>query len=109
MLQQMLYLIPWLIIASLLLIPLLCFLLYRRRKVRVCLLFSHLWCMIAFCVVGLFLSDTVRHHAERWEYSEKARKLLEITEMLREGDTQNAVPRLDDFLAGTLHRTASDG
>jgi len=106
MLQQVLYLIPWLIIAAILLIPSACFFLYRRRKLRTCLILSHLWCMVAFCVLGLFLSHTVRRHAERWEYSDKARKLLEMARILREGDTQNAIPRLDEFLAGTLYRTA---
>ncbi len=108
MLQQILYLIPWLIIAALLLIPLLCLLLYKRRRLRTCLILSHLWCMIAFCVFGLFLSKTVRRHAERLEYSDKARKLLETAKMLRAGDTQDAIPRLDDFLAATLNRTAYD-
>ena len=108
MLQQLLYLIPWLIIAAFLLIPLLCFFLYRRRKIRTCLIFSHLWCMITFCVLGLFLLDRARRPAERWEYSDKAARLLEIAKSLREGDTQSTIPRLDEFLAGTLYRTAYD-
>ena len=31
-----------------------------------------------------------------------------MAKMLREGDTQEAIPRLDDFLAGTLYRTANN-
>jgi thiol-disulfide isomerase/thioredoxin len=108
MLQQILYLIPWLIIAAILLIPLACLFLYRRRKIRTCLIFSHLWCMIAFCVLGLFLSHTIRHYREREEYSYKARKLLEVAKILRVGDTQETIMRLDDFLAGMLHQTAYD-
>jgi thiol-disulfide isomerase/thioredoxin len=64
--------------------------------------------MIAFCLLGLFISHTARRHTERLTDSFKARSLLEIAKMLREGDTQNAIPRLDDFLAGTLYRTAYD-
>jgi len=107
-LQLIAYLIPWLIISAILVIPLLCFLLYKRRRFRTCLIFSHIWCMIAFCVLGLFISHTVRHYRERERYSDKARKLLEMTKILREGDTEEAITRLDDFLAGTLYLTAYD-
>jgi len=108
MLQQIAYLIPWLIFSAILLIPLLCFLLYKRRRFRTCLIFSHIWCMIAFCLLGLFLSHTVRHYSERQYNSDKARKLLEIARTLREGDTEEAITRLDNFMAGTLYLTAYD-
>ena len=87
-LQLIAYLIGWLIIAAIPLIPLLCLLLYKRRRLRMCLIFSHIWCMIAFCVLGLFLSHTIRRYREREYYSDKARKLLEMTKILREGDTE---------------------
>jgi len=105
-LQLIAYLIGWLIMAAIPLIPLLCLLLYKRRRLRTCLIFSHIWCMIAFCVLGLFISHTVRRHTERELYSDKARRLLEMTKILREGDTEEAITRLDDFLAGALYRSA---
>ncbi len=108
MLQQIFYLIPWLITAAILLIPIACFFLYRRRKIRTCLIFSHLWCMITFCVLGLFLLVVIRRYAERPEYAGEARRLLEITKMLREGETQTPILRLDELVGGTLYRTAYD-
>jgi len=108
LLQLIAYFIGWLIIAAIPLIPLLCLLLYKRRRFRMCLIFSHIWCMIAFCVLGLFFSHTIRRYREREYYSDKARTLLEMTKILREGDTEEAVTRLDDFLAGTLYQTAYD-
>jgi thiol-disulfide isomerase/thioredoxin len=107
-LQLIAYLSPWLITSAILIIPLLCFLLYKRRRFRTCLIFSHIWCMIAFCLLGLFISHTVRHYTEREYNSDKARKLLEMVKILREGDTQEVITRLDDFMAGTLYQTAYD-
>ena len=108
MIEKVFYLIPWLITAAILLIPPLCFFLYWRRRIRTCLVFSHLWCMIAFCVLGSFLLHTARRHTERWQYSGEAQRLLEMAKSLREGDTQSAIPRLDNFLASILYRTAYD-
>ena len=109
MMQKILYLIPWLIIAAIVIIPFLCFFLYKSRKRRTCIIFSHLWCMIAFCLLGMFFLHTVRrYYSERPEYADKARKLLEICKMLRDGDTRNTIMHLDCFLAETLYRTAYD-
>ena len=108
LLQLIAYLIGWLIIAAIPLIPLLCLLLYKRRKLRMCLIFSHIWCMIAFCVLGLFLSHTLGRYRERLYNSDKARQLLEMTKILRVGNTEDAITRLDDFMAGTLYQTAYD-
>ena len=107
-LQQIAYLIPWLIISAILVIPLLCFLLLKRRKFRTCLIFSHIWCMIAFCLLGLFISHTVKRHTERLINSSKVRDLLQTAKILHEGDTEGAITRLDDFMAGTLYQTAYD-
>ena len=107
--QKILYLIPWLIIATIVIIPFLCFFLYKRRKVRTCIIFSHLWCMIAFCLLGMILSRTLRRNlSERPEYADKARRLLEITKSLREGNTQESIMNLDEFTAATLYRAAYD-
>lgn len=107
-LQIIAYLIPWLIISAILVIPLLCFLLYKRKRYRTCLIFSHLWCMIAFLVMGLFTSHNIRRHAERQYNSDKARDLLEMAKSLRQGNTEETVMLLDDFMAGTLYQTAYD-
>jgi len=107
-LQLIAYLIPWLIISAIILIPLLCLLLYKRRRFRTCLIFSHIWCMIAFCLLGLFLSHTLRRHAERELYSNKANNLLGMAKTLRKGDTHKTIASLDNFLANTLYRTAYD-
>ena len=106
MIQKILFLIPWIIIAAIVIIPFLCFFLYKSRKRRTCIIFSHLWCMIAFFFLGMFFLHTVRHHSERPIYADKARKLLEISKMLREGDTRSTIKHLDCFLAATLYRTA---
>ena len=107
-LQLLAYIIPWFIIAAIFIIPLLCFLLYKRRKTRACLILSHIWCMIAFCLLGLFLSHTINRYRERQYNSNKARQLLEMTKILREGNTVDAITYLDDFMAGTLYQTAYD-
>lgn len=106
--QKILHLIPWLIITAIVIIPFLCFLLYKRRKIRTCIIFSHLWCMITFCLLGMFFLHTVRRNSERPEYADKARKLLTICKMLREGDTRNSIVHLDNYQAQTLYRTAYD-
>ncbi|MFA5863046.1 MAG: TlpA disulfide reductase family protein [Phycisphaerae bacterium] len=108
MMQKILLLIPFIIIATLLLIPFWCIVLYKRRKLRTCIVFSHVWCMIAFCLLGMFIVHTARRHQERFQYAEKARVLLEISKMLREGDAQKSIMHLDDYLAETLYRTAYD-
>ena len=95
--------------ASIVLIPFLCFIFYKRRKVRVCLVFSHLWCMIAAFVFGMFLLHTLRRNlSERPEYAGKATTLLEISKELREGEIEESIKHLDSFAAGVLHRTAYD-
>jgi len=109
MIEKVLFLVYWLIIAAIVLIPFVCFFLYRIRRRRTCIIFSHLWCMITFFVAGTILLHTVRrYYSERPEYADRAGRLLEICKILREGDSQNTIMRLDEFLAGTLYRTAYD-
>ena len=102
------WLIIGLIIAAIVIIPFLCFFLYKSRKLRTCIIFSHLWCMIAFCLLGMFFLHAVRRYYSERQYADRAGKLLKICKMLREGDTQNTIMHLDEFLAGILYRTASD-
>lgn len=107
--QKILYIIPWLIIAAIVIIPFVCFFLYRSRRRRTCIIFSHLWFMIVFFLVGMiFLSTVRRYYSERPEYGDKAVRLLGICKMLRAGDTRNAIMNLDAYLAQTLYRTAYD-
>jgi len=108
LIQKILLLIPILIFGTIILIPFLCVILYRRKKLRACIIFSHVWCMVAFCMLGIFILHTVRHHQERIEYADKASKLLGISEMLRSGDTEKSIMHLDNYLAQTLYRTAYD-
>ncbi len=108
MLQRTSFLIALLIIAALLLIPLLCIILYRGNRLRTCLIFSHLWCMIAFCLLGMFLLRILIHHKERSQYSGDARRLLEMAKNVRQGDTREAITHLDQLMASKLFRTAYD-
>lgn len=107
--ERYLSLIPWFLMGAIVLIPFLCIILYKLRKVRTCLIFSHLWCMIAFLVLGAFLLHTVRRHfSGRREYAEKAASLLQVAVDLREGQTDKSINRLDSIIANTLHRSAYD-
>lgn len=108
MVQLMLQSISLLIIVAIAILPLLCVVLYRRRRLRTCVLFSHLWCMIAFFALGLFVLHTARRHDDRMLYADKARRLMTISQTLRAGETQEGIARLDEFMAETLYRTAYD-
>ena len=102
-------LIPLFLMGAIVLIPFLCLILYKMRKIRTCLVFSHLWCMIAFLVFGAFLLHTLRRNfSERQDYAEKATRLLQIAKTMRQGETENSIRYLDAFMAGTLYRTAYD-
>ena len=109
MTQRILYLIPWVILASIVIIPFLCFFQYKNRKVRTSLVFSHLWCVIASFFFGIILLHTLRRNlVERPEYAGGARRLIQIARNLREGETQESIKNLDAFMAGTLYRSASN-
>jgi thiol-disulfide isomerase/thioredoxin len=108
MIQMMLQLIPWLVIGAIVVIPFLCVVLYRHRKLRTCILFSHLWCMAAFFLLGAFVLHTLRRYDERSTYADQARQLLETAKMLRAGDARKGIMSLDECLAATLYRTAYD-
>ena len=106
--QKIFYLIPWLIIAAIVIIPFLCFFLYKSKKRRACIIFSHLWCVITFFILGAVFSGTIRrYYSERPEYAGNAGRLLGICKMLRDGDTRT-IMHLDEYLAQTLYRTAYD-
>ncbi len=106
--QKILLLIPWIILAIIVLVPLLCVVLYRRKKIRTCIIFSHVWCMVAFCLLGIFILHTVRHRQERIDYANNASELLEMSGMLRSGEIQKGITHLDNYFAQTLYRTAYD-
>ena len=107
--EKFLSLIPWFLMGAIVLIPFLCLILYKMRKVRTCLVFSHLWCMIAFLVLGAFLLITVRRSfSGRLEYADKAGELLQAAVNLREGKTDESINRLDSIIANNLHRSAYD-
>jgi thiol-disulfide isomerase/thioredoxin len=109
MTERLLNLIPLFLLGAIVLIPFLCLFLYKKRKVRTCMVFSHLWCMIAFLVLGIFLLHTVRRNfSERQRDAHDATNLLRIARSLRQGDTENSIKGLDSLMANTLHRTASD-
>ena len=106
MMQKILYLMPWIMIAAIVIIPFLCFFLYKGRKLRTCIIFSHLWCMIAFFLLGMFCLHFARRYYLRFERAENARELLKICKILREGDYQKSIMHLDEYLAQTLYLTA---
>jgi thiol-disulfide isomerase/thioredoxin len=108
MTQKLLLSIPWIIMAAIIFLPPLCIVLYRRKRKRACIIFSHLWCMISFCLLGFFILNTLRRYQERPMYAGKASKLLTICQSLREGDAEEATLLLDSYLAGTLHMSAYD-
>lgn len=101
-------LIPWLILAVIVGLPLLCVVLYRWGRVYTCIVFGHLWCMMVFCLVGMLLFGALRRRQEREEYAGKASRLLRMCQMLRAGKVEESMKLLDDHLAGTLYRTAYD-
>jgi len=101
-------LLPQLILAVIVGLPLLCTVLYRWGRVYTCMVFSHLWCMIVFCLVGMLLFGALRRRQERGEYAGKASRLLRMCQMLRAGKVEESMKLLDDHLAGTLYRTAYD-
>lgn len=109
MMQTISHLIPWLWLAAIVIIPFLCFLLYKRRKLRTCIIFSHLWCMMAFFLLGMFVLHTVRrNYSERRTLADQAQQLLRTCKALREGDTPRSIMRLDNHLAQALYLTAYD-
>ncbi|HNY79777.1 MAG: TlpA disulfide reductase family protein [Sedimentisphaerales bacterium] len=108
MAQKMLMLIPWFVMAAIVGLPLFCVVLYRRRRLGACLLCSHLWCMIAFCLVGMFLLHTARRQQHRADNADKASKLLQTCQTLRAGKVEESQMLLDDHLARALYRTAYD-
>ena len=108
MAQKMLMLIPWFVMAAIVGLPALCVVLYRRRRLGGCLLCSHLWCMIAFCLLGMFLLHTVQRQQQRADNADKANKLLQMCRTLRAGKVEESQMLLDDHLAGALYRTAYD-
>ncbi len=101
-------LIPRLILVVIVGLPLLCVVLYRWGRVPTCIVFSHLWCMIVFCLVGMLLLGALRRRQERGEYAGKASQLLKMCQMLRAGKVEESMILLDNHLAGTLYRTAYD-
>jgi thiol-disulfide isomerase/thioredoxin len=108
LIQKILFVIFWLILATIIFTPLLCIVLYKRRKVRTCIIFSHIWCMVTFCLLGIFILHTIRHRQERIEYANRSLMLLDISKMMRTGDIEKSISHLDDYLAQTLYRTAYD-
>jgi thiol-disulfide isomerase/thioredoxin len=108
MIQTILLLIPWLTVGAIVLIPPVCIVLYLRRRLRTRMVLSHLWCMITFFTLGLFVLHTARRHEERLTYADKAERLLTIVQTLRAGDAPRSTASLDELLAETLYRSAYD-
>ncbi|MBN2132460.1 MAG: TlpA family protein disulfide reductase [Sedimentisphaerales bacterium] len=109
MIEKALQILPLALVAAAFTIPILCVVLYRRRKLRTCIVFSHLWCMITFCLLQMFLVITLRRHfSERADCADKADRVLTICQTLREGDIEKSTLLLDSYLAGALHLSAYD-
>ena len=92
------------LLGIILVIPVLCFILYKYKKVRVCLILSHLWCVIVFFLGGMIVSLTLRHHFQRPQKICEAGELIRICKTLRSGDTDGALDQLDNHLAQRLFR-----
>jgi thiol-disulfide isomerase/thioredoxin len=108
LIQKLLLLIPILIFGTIIFTPFLCFFLYKRKKMRACIIFSYIWFMVSFCLLGIFIKHTVGRHQERMYYADKASHILRISEMLRAGQTEKSIMYLDDYLSQTLYYTAYD-
>lgn len=106
---KFLNLIPLFMMTSIVLIPFVCFFMYKKRKVRTCLVLTHIWCLFAAFIFGMFLLHSLRRNlTERPEYSSKAMNLLQINKNLREGEIKESIKLLDASMSATLWRSAYD-
>jgi len=109
MLENILIVLSWIFGAAILVFPLLCIVLYKYRKLRTCLVFSHLWCIITFCFLGMLIITPLRHYMTgRRDDACEASRLMEICKTLRRGDKQESIILLDNYMAGALYITAYD-
>jgi len=90
------------LLGIILVVPVLCVILYKYKKVRVCLILSHLWCVLLFFLVGIIFQYSQSRHLRRTVKMTEASELIPICRTLRSGDTDGALDLLDDLLARRL-------
>lgn len=96
------------VLCVLVIIPIVCFFLYRLKKARTCLVLSHFWCILTFFVVGVFFSILLKNHFQRPQKISELGELLRICQTFRMGDTKSAIENLDNHLAQRLYQVIHD-